>query len=402
MPEFQYTARELTGHEVNGMLTAANEQEVVQSLSARQLFPLQIDLARQSKSEQRSANRRVRPRQVAMVYSQLSDLLSSGVPLLRSLDLLVRQSSHLSLKLVLEDVRDQVADGKHLAESMQRHPKVFNELTVSMVRAGEEGSFLEEVLKRTARFTEHQEELKSRVVGAMAYPVFLLVVGILLVTAMMVFFVPKFTPIFDRLAERDGLPWATTTLMGISGFLADYGLLLLVPLVGGTLLLVRFFRTERGRFLFDRIRLRAAGLGPIVRSLAIARFCRILGTLMRNGVPILQSLRISKDATGNVVLSRAVARAAESVSAGRSLAQPLEACGEFPADVIEMIAVGEESNNLEQVLIDIAENMERRTYRQLELFVRLLEPVMLLIMAAMVLFVVSGLLLPVFQSSGAL
>ena len=165
--------------------------------------------------------------------------------------------------------------------------------------------------------------------------------------------------------------------------------------------------TEEGRLRFDRFRLsgltlggKTFGLGPVVRSLAIARFCRILGTLLHNGVQILQSLRIAKDATGNLVLSQAIAEAADSVSTGKSLAKPLAASGQFPEEVVEMIAVGEEANNLEQVLIDIAENMERNTNRQLELLVRMLEPVMLTLIAGIILFLVIALMLPILQSSG--
>lgn len=402
MPEFQYVAQELAGREVAGVLTAADEREAVTLLARRQLFPIRIDVADESGLRRKLFARPVRAGHVAAVYSQLADLLRSGVPLLRSLELLEKQTSQPTLRLVLQDIRNRVSDGTRLAEAMKSHPRVFPELAVSMVRAGEEGSFLEDVLQRIADFTEHQEDLKGRVIGAMAYPVFLLVVGNILVTAMLVFFVPKFTPIFERLSDRGELPWATTALIGLSDLLSQYGLWLLMAVAVAAVVLSRYAQKDSGRLLIDQIRLKMTGIGPIVRSLAIARFSRILGTLLRNGVPILQSLRIAKDATGNRVLSHAIAAAAENISAGRSLAQPLAASGQFPAEVVEMIAVGEESNNLEQVLINIADNMERRTYRQLELFVRLLEPVMLMVMAGLILFVVAGLLLPVFQSSGAL
>lgn len=402
MPDYQYTAREMSGREVTGILTATSVGEVAASLSNRQLFPVRIDLAEKAKQQQRYAGRRVRARHLAVFYTQLADLLRSGVPLLRSLELLQRQSSNVSLKLVLEEVRAQVADGRRLAEALRMHPHVFPELAVSMVRAGEEGSFLEDVLKRVSDFTEHQEELKGRVTGALAYPAFLLVVGTAIVSAMLVFFVPKFTPIFERLESQGSLPWATTALIALSDLLGGSWVLILMGMAGAAVLLVRYAQTDEGRMQVDRFRLRAFGIGPVVRSLAIARFCRILGTLLHNGVPILQSLRIAKDATGNRVLSEAVAVAAENISAGKALAEPLRASGQFPEEVVEMIAVGEEANNLEQVLINISENMERRTWRQLDLFVRLIEPVMLLVMAAFVLFVVAGLLLPVFQSSTAL
>jgi len=403
MPEYQYVAREQSGREVTGVLTAGNELEVAANLATQQLFPTRIDLAKDAaKSQQRYAGRRVRSHHVAIFYSQLADLLRSRVPLLRSLELLQRQTTNGALKLVLQDVRDQVADGMVLADAMRRHPRVFPELAVSMIRAGEEGSFVEDVLERVSKFTEHQEDLISRVVGAIAYPVFLLLVGSAIVTTMIVWFVPKFRPIFERLETRGLLPWPTTALMGLSDLLGNYGLYLLVLVVVGAVMFFRYAKTEEGTYFVDRLKIGAKGVGPILRSLAISRFCRILGTLLQNGVPILQSIRISKDATGNKVLSRAIGEAAENIKSGKSLARPLSASRQFPEEVVEMIAVGEEANNLEQVLINISENMERRTYRQLDLFVRLLEPMMLMVMAGVILFVVAGLMLPILQSSGAL
>ena len=177
--------------------------------------------------------------------------------------------------------------------------------------------------------------------------------------------------------------------------------MLLGAIVGSVWLTRRYLATPEGRRKYDTWRLNIIGVGPIIRSLAVSRFCRILGTLLHNGVPILRSLQISKDATGNVVLSEAIGLAAENISAGKSLARPLKSSGQFSTEVVEMIAVGEEANSLETVLIDIADNMERRTNRQLELFVRLLEPVMLLLMAVVILYVVIALLLPVFQGAGA-
>ena len=407
MPDFQYTARELSGAQVNGVLTAANQQDALSILSTRSLFPLKIDMAESAKAAQRKIGGRVRPRHLAVFYTQLADLLRSGVPLLRSLELLERQTSHASLKLVIQDVREQVADGVRLADAMKRHPKVFGELGVSMVHAGEEGSFLEDVLKRIADFTEHQEDLKARVVGAMVYPIFLLSMGTIIVYLMLTFFVPKFAPIFERMEERGSLHWTTTTLMSFSESLQAYSALIIFAVGGAVAGAMYYIKTEEGRWQYDRLRLAALkigpialGVGPIVRSLAISRFCRILGTLLKNGVPILQSLRIAKDATGNRVLSHAIAHAAENVSAGKALAGPLRASGQFPEEVVEMIAVGEEANNLEQVLIDIADNMERHTNRRLDLFVRLLEPILLMAMAGIILFVVVALMLPILQSSG--
>jgi type II secretory pathway component PulF len=399
MPDFQYTAREATGRQVSGLLTAASKQEALSALAGKSLFPVSIDFAAESKAQRAGGGGRVRARYLTVFYTQLGDLLHSGVPLLRSLDLLERQTTNKTLKVVIQDVREQVADGARLADSMRRHPKAFGELAVSMVRAGEEGGFLEDVLKRIATFVEHQQELKARVVGAMVYPAFLFVMGSLIVAGMLTFFVPKFQRIFERIDKRMGLPWATKTLMSMSTVFQSYWWLMAVILVAGVALFTSWVKGKDGRRRFDIVRLNCPGVGRILRTLAIARFCRILGTLLKNGVPIIHALRIAKDATGNVVLAEAIGVAADNITAGRSLAQPLSASGQFPEEVIEMIAVGEEANNLEEVLIDVADGMERRTNRALDMFVRLLEPLMLTVMAGIILFVVIGLMWPILQSS---
>jgi general secretion pathway protein F/type IV pilus assembly protein PilC len=400
MPDFQYTARGLSGDQVTGVISATTQQDALSTLAQRELFPISVDLADTAKAQQKYVGRRVKPRVLAVFYAQLADLLKSGVPLLRSLELLHEQSVSPALQLVLEDVKAQVADGTPLFESMKRHPKCFSELVVSMIRAGEEGGFLEDVLKRVAGFTEHQEDLKGRVIGAMVYPVFLLIFGGVIVAVLLVYFVPKFEPIFSRMSERGTLPWATTTLLSFSEAAQQYWIVGLVGMVLAYFGLQYAAGTPEGRRWIDQARIRVYGIGRILKSLSIARFCRILGTLLHNGVPILQSLRIAKDATGNVILADAIETAADSVSEGKSLAKPLAAGGQFPKEIVEMISVGEESNNLEEVLINVADNLERRTNRELDVAVRMLEPLLLLVMAAIVLFVVIALLLPIMQSSG--
>ncbi len=399
MPEFTYVARELSGKQTTGMVTAQSQQEALSQLSSRQLFPLKIEMAEASKQQLKDVSRKVRPRHLSVFYSQLADLLKSGVPLLKSLELLERQSNSAVLTAVLEEIRGEVADGTRLNEAMRRHPKAFNDLVVSMVRAGEEGGFLEDVLKRVAAFTDHQEELKGRVIGAMVYPVFLMGFGGIVVAVLMVYFVPKFEPIFGRMAETGDLPWATTALMAMSHFAQSYWFIGIAAIAAAGYFGKQWVESKAGRDKLDRIRIRVIGLGRIVRSLSIARFCRVLGTLLHNGVPLLQSLRIAKDATGNIVISEAVSEAADHITSGKSLAKPLMAGGQFPKEIVEMIAVGEEANNLENVLIDIAESLERRTNREVEMVVRLLEPMLLLVMAAIVLFVVIAILLPILNTS---
>ena len=399
MPDFKYSARELTGKAVTGTLTAASEKDALASLAAKSLFPLNVTLTDQSKQQSQTGSRRVPSRYLTMFYNQLADLLKSGVPLLRSLQLLEDQSSNAALKYVIQDVREQVADGTRLNESMRRHPKAFNFLTVSMVKAGEEGGFLEDVLARIAAFNEQQEELKGRVTGAMVYPVFLMTVGIGIVTVMMVWFVPEFAAIFGRMREAGTLPWATTTLLSFSDMIQSYGLFFLVAIIAAVVAAISWLQTEDGSRKLDEWKIKVPGLGTILQNLAVARFCRMLGTLLKNGVPILQSLRIAKDASGNVVLAEAIGNAADNVSSGQSLAVPLRASGQFSRDLIEMIAVGEEANNLENVLIGVADNLEKRTSRRIDMVVRLLEPLMLLVLASVVTFVIAALLVPVLNMS---
>ncbi|MFN0056265.1 MAG: type II secretion system F family protein, partial [Planctomycetales bacterium] len=268
MPEFEYIAREMSGREVTGLLTAGSEQEAVNSLAGKSLFPTRISLAAAETKQRKAVGKKVASRHLAIVYSQLADLLRSGVPLLRSLEILEQQSSRPTVTAVLQEVRADVADGSRLGDALRKHPRVFNELAVSMVRAGEEGGFLEDALKRIATFTEHQEELKNRVVGAMAYPAFLMLACIVIVTGMLIFLVPQFAPIFEKMKERGELPMATIMLLGLSDFIKSYGIWVFAALAAGSTWLVNFFRTETGRLAIDHWRLKLKGLGPIVRSLA--------------------------------------------------------------------------------------------------------------------------------------
>jgi len=400
MPDFTYEAIAKTGSKSTGTVTANSEREAAMQLDARGLFPVRIVMAK-AQASSRGFGKKVKGRHLATFYSQLADLLHSGVPLLRSLDILERQSTHPTMQSVLREVRGKVADGTGLAQAMAQHPKVFNELAVSMVRAGQEGGFLEDVLKRIAVFVEHQEDLKAKVIGALAYPVFLAVAGFLVLNILVIFFVPKFKPIFSKLEEKGELPALTTYLMGFSNFIrTPMGWLTVLVIAGVVILFVRWTRGA-GRTWADRNKIRLPLFGKIFLNLSLARFTRILGTMLHNGIPILRALGIAKDSTGNRVLSLAIEKSAENVTAGQKLADPLRKCGYFPNDVVEMIAVAEEANSLEKVLIDVSDGLEKRTARQLELMVKLLEPIMLLVMAGVTLLVVAGLLLPVFKMGSA-
>lgn len=398
MPEFTYIARDLTGKRVEGTLSAGSEREAVATLSGKDLFPLKVSSVDGRPASVKNSPR-VKARIMAGTYGQLAALLGSGVPLLRSLDLLREQTPHKNLAFVLEDVHSRVQEGATLGDAMARHPKAFGELATSIVRAGGEGGFLEEALDRLAKFTEQQDELRSRVIGALAYPTILFVLGTTVVNVLIIFFVPKFERLFTRLRDRGELPAVTDWLLWLSATMQTYGIFIAGGLVLAGFLIHKQLQTEDGRQLLDRARLKVPIVSGIYLSMAVSRFCRVLGTLLTGGVPIVRSLEISADSTGNRVLSRAVREAAENISAGESLATPLAASGHFPADVVEMIAVGEQSNNLENVLPHIADTLERDTWRRLDLFVRLLEPLMLVLLAGVVLIVVIALLVPVLKMS---
>ncbi|MEE2707060.1 MAG: type II secretion system F family protein [Planctomycetota bacterium] len=400
MPDFAYIARDVTGNRTSGVVTAASEREAISTLGSQALFPIEVKADEPRKTYVR--RRRIGGQMMVTTYGQLAALLRSGVSLLRSLSVIREQTSHPGLATVLEEVHNRVEDGASLADAMGRHPEVFSEMAISMVRAGGEGGFLEEALDRVAAFSDRQEELRSRVLGALAYPVFLIVLCTIVVTGLLIFFVPNFEEMFSRLRERGELPIATDLLLWFSSAMQSWGWTLLLALLVLGIFARRWIKTPEGRHRADAVKLRIPVGGTIFQSLAISRFCRVLGTLLRNGVPILRSLEIGREATGNRILSSAISDASENISAGAALAEPLGRCDYFPRDVVEIIAVAEEANTLDTVLVDIADRLDRNTTRRLDLLVRLIEPIMLLILAGIVLIIVIALLLPVLKMSSTI
>ena len=400
MPDYAYTARDLQGQKRNGTISASTEREAINLLSGQSLFPISVSSDEAQRTVHRS--RKVKGQVMASTYGQLASLLRSGVPMLRSLAVIREQASNPTLKQVLDDIYVAVEDGQPMADAMQAYPRVFSEMAINMTRAGAEGGFLEDALERVAQFTEQQEDLKSRTVGALAYPVFLGSVGSLIVAALIIFFVPKFGELFETLRDRGELPVLTDWLLWLSDTLNQWWPLLLLLLAATVLVLQVRLRSEEGRRFMDYWKIRLPLVGSIFQSLAVARFCRVLGTLLHNGVPILKSLGISRHAAGNRMLSEAIEEASENISSGASLSRPLAASGYFPKTVVEMIAVAEESNTLDRVLVEVADGLEKRTSRKLDLAVRLLEPIMLLVLAGAVLLVVIALLLPVIKMSSTI
>lgn len=397
MPEFAYTARTQAGQDVTGSVSADSRNDVFALLRDRSLFPLRVEALRTRASLR--FGQRIKPELIANTLSQLSDLLANGVPLMRALEVLAEQTPNARLREVLADVRGRVADGQQLDVAMSAHPAVFSELTLSIVRAGTEGAFLEQALTQTAAFLERQEELRAKVRSAMAYPMFLAVAGAIVTIVLIVFFVPKFAELFAQLEQEGTLPAPTVMLLWLSETLGTWGILIGAACGGVVWGIARWMASVRGRQIVDRTRIRVPVFGPIFLNSAVSRFCRVLGTLLHNGVPLLKALHVSSDSAGNVILAEAIRESGENVSSGETLSGPLAACGLIPPNVMAMITIAEESNNLESVLGNVADQLDRKIARQLDTMVRLIEPALLLVMGGAVLFVITALLLPVFEMS---
>ena len=388
----------MSGQDVDGRLTADSERDVIAMLAQRALCPLHV------KSLENQAGgfrfqRAIKGELLSATLTQLSDLLENGVPLLRSLEVLVEQTEHPGLRKVLGDIRGQVSEGRQIDVAMAAHPRVFNDLVISIIRAGVEGAFLEQALRQTSEFLERQEELRSRIRSAMAYPAFLAGAGSIVVLVLIVFFVPKFAELFAQLEEAGTLPAATIALLWLSDTLGRYGILIAMAFGGGIYGIGRWAASDRGRQLIDQWKVRLPLFGSIFLNSSVSRVCRILGTLLNNGVPLLRALQISSDSAGNVILGDAVRTSAENVSSGEPLSAPLAACGLFPPNIMAMITIAEEANNLETVLNKIADGLDRKNERLLDTMVRLIEPALLFVMGGVVLFVIVALLLPVFEMS---
>lgn len=298
----------------------------------------------------------------------------------------------------MASIADEIAQGERLADALSRHPRIFPSVQVAMVRAGERGGFLDQVLARLGAFLVHQADVRARVVGNLIYPVVLLCVGVGVVLAALVFFVPKFKDYYKKVE----LPLATKILLGLSDALVSWWPLLLILVAGAAVAGVWASRnvTVRRRAADGLVRLPV--IGPLLRGVAAARFARTLGTLVENGIPMIGAMQISRDAAGHPALAEAVDRAIESVRSGETLARPLGASGFLEEDVVEMISVGESANNLAHVLLTVADSLETRTDRMLAVLIRLMEPALLLLLAGLVFFIFLALIVPMMRLSSAL
>lgn len=406
MPTFAYKAKKPTGETVSGTLTAESRRGALDALDKMGAFPLEIALKNGNGHAVAAPKRastpwagRVRRADVTLFTRQLADLLKAGVAINRSLQTLSQQTSKPAMTAMIEDIGREVSAGRPLHDALGEFPREFPQLFRSMVRAGETGGFLDESLRRIAAFYEREDEIRSRIMTALAYPALLLTLGSLSIVVLLVFFIPRFTPIFESFGAE--LPATTKFLIGLGDFMEAYWVIVLGAAAVSIAGFIAFRESLYGRVVIDRAKLRVPVYGRIELSGMVSRFARTLGALIHSGVPIVEALKIAQDALDNAAYGPAINEVVAGVRQGRSLADELRKTGFFPAMAADMIAVGEEAATLDEVLVTLADSMDREVDRRVRVFVSLFEPLLLVVMAAIVGFIVASMLLPVFTLSGA-
>ena len=401
MSLFEYTALNKLGRRERGAVDADSLADARRKLRAAHVHVLEIGA---SGADDRQAPvaagrtislRRIRPRELASAFRQLATLLHAGMPLVRALTALVEQLGTSPLANAIAKVRDRVNEGATLADAFEDHPGVFGELAVNMVRAGEAAGALEEILFRLTDISEKRVNLMNKVRAALVYPVFIAVVGVGVVIFLLSFVIPSIAKLF--LDMNVDLPWPTVLLISVSGFMADY-LWVIVLAAGAAFVAVRLWiKTDSGRLMWDRLKLKLPLFGNLVRKIAVSRFARTLGVLLSSGVAILEAIDIVERVVGNMVVVNALEAAKESVRHGDSIANPLRRSGVFPPIVFHMIAVGESSGNLEDGLLNVADAYDDEVEASVGALTALLEPVMIIVMGAVVGFIMLAILLPIFE-----
>ena len=404
MPVFAYKGVDAKGKQASGVKDAENRRVLRASL--RKDGVLVTDISEESERvvsgkglsrevDVKGMFDRVKPQDVAVITRQMATLIKAGIPLAESLSALAEQATSDRLKRCMSEVRVAVNEGTSLADALGAHPKIFDNLYVNMVRAGEAAGNLDDVLARLADFLDGQVKLKGKVQGAMVYPIVMAMVSVAITAMLMVVVVPKITEIFSDMGRS--LPWNTQLLVFISRITGTYWWLIL--LISGLAWygFRRWKASTRGKPVYDGILLRLWLVGPLVRMIAVGRFARILGTLLHGGVPLLQALEIVKYLLGNEVLIKVVDKARVAIREGESIAAPLEKSGHFPPLMTRMIAVGERSGHLEEMLENVAQAYETEVEMKLNRLTTLMEPLLILSMGGVVGFIVFSILMPILE-----
>ncbi len=398
MPVFTYKAISEDGRQTSGTVPAANRAAALEQVVQQGLVPVEVaekSAPGAARLGRLASSGRVSQASAEAFSRELSNLLAAGVPLSRALSILAREASQPAARKQWAAIHDDVAGGTPLADALNKYPRSFPAVHVAMVRAGEAGGFLEVVLEQIANFRSRERDLKSRVRSALVYPMILAVLAAGVLTFLLTYFIPTFSQIFGEFGEN--LPALTRAVVAVSRAVTRYGLLLVAGAALAGLLAQRVVSSPAGRLALERAVLVLPGIGRLLARFALVRFCRMLGTLLASGVPLVTSLKVAREAIGNQVLAGAVGELIEQVQQGKPLARSLSANTRlFPASVVEMIAVAEESGRLDTELNRLAGIYEGELDRQLRTLVALAEPALLFVMAAIVGTIVIGMLLPVF------
>jgi type IV pilus assembly protein PilC len=417
MPRFNYVALDARGQESSGLLEAASSNAAISQLRQAGYFPTSVIQEAIGSADGKDARRHAmttvrltKPRskkgivllqrrkvksKVLMIFTrQLATLIDSGLPLLRSLNVLSNQERDKVLKKTINALADSVQSGSTFSDALALHPRIFNNLYINMVKAGEVGGVLELVLNRLSEFQEKAAKIKNKVLSAMVYPIIVMTMAIGILCFLLVFIVPRFEVIFHDLLGDKPLPPVTQFVLGVSGLMQNHGLVLLAAVVAGVMLYNLIGRTRRGRLAIDTFKLRMPLFGNLNLKTAISRFARTLGTLVTSGVPILQALNITRETAGNSAIARAIARVHDSVKEGESIVQPLEASKVFPPMVVSMVDVGEETGKLPEMLLKIAEVYDDEVDNAVAALTSMLEPIMIVFLAVIVGTIVLALFTP--------
>ncbi len=403
MPEFAYEALDKGGKQVRGIIDAANEEVIVEKLRGMGYYPLKVAMHKKSAANAdlfampglKLIFHRIKTKHVMTFTRQLATLIDAGLPIIRSLTILREQVESAIFKDKIGDMINHIESGGSLSESMARHPKVFDNLYVNMVRAGEIGGVLEAVLNKIAEFLEKAQALKGKVKSAMMYPLVVSLLAIGIVSFILIVIIPKFQDIFAQLGAE--LPWLTMMLIKASYILAHQTIWVILGAVVIWFIYSKINSTKEGKFVFDTIKLKIVVLGPLLKKIAITRFAGTLATLIHAGVPILQALDIVRDTSGNEVVARAMDKVYNSVKDGDTIHEPLSKCPIFPPLVVHMVAVGEETGAIDLMLIKVAEAYEREVDDTVNALTSILEPVLIVFLGAIVGVIVVALYLPLFS-----